>query len=49
LLVIPKYLKINNSFLSISLIKKNIVETKKIKGSISKITDGALSRDKKTG
>ena len=48
-LVIPEYLKINNSFLSESLMKKNSVEIKKIKGSMSKIIEGVLRKDKKIG
>jgi hypothetical protein len=43
------YLKIDNSLLFISLIKNNKVEIKKIKGSMSKIIDGALSKAKNIG
>ena len=45
----PEYLKINNSFLSESLIKKKRVEIKNINGSISNTTDGAFKRDKNIG
>ena len=45
----PEYLKINNSSLSIILIKKNCVEIKKMNGSASKIIDGALRKDKNKG
>jgi hypothetical protein len=44
----PEYLNISNSFLSIRLIKKICVDNKKIKGSISKITEGAFNNDRKT-
>jgi hypothetical protein len=43
----PEYLKISNSFLLIRLIKKTCVDNKKIKGSISKMTEGVFSKDKK--
>ena len=42
----PEYLKIFISLLLKSLIKKNWVEIKKIKGNISKITEGVFSNDR---
>ena len=46
-LVKPLYLKISNSFLFISVIKKICVDIKNIKGSISKIIEGVFKNDKK--
>jgi hypothetical protein len=43
------YLKVDNSLLFINLMKNNKVEIKKIKGSISKIIDGALSKARNIG
>ena len=43
----PVYLNISNSFLSIRLIKKICVESKKIKGSISNKIEGVFKKDKK--
>ena len=48
-LVNPEYLKINNSFFSDNLIKKNWVEIKNIKGNKSIIIDGAFRKAKNIG
>jgi hypothetical protein len=45
----PEYLKIRISLFLKNFIKKNCVESKNIKGNISKINEGELRRDKYKG
>ena len=48
-LVNPEYLKIWSSLFSIKYMKKIWEDIRKIKGMISKITDGAFNKDKNNG